>query len=1168
MGCTRRCGGALVPVAPPALTHLDGCDLGRLPYPVALTATRLAAALRASGDVLKTLFLLKDCFEATIKYAGAVMLADFRSSPACTPEHNSGLLEKMIRPSLGVWVETVVGSLSRWLLAGPPPGGRVAGLFMTAGKKPRETELFAHCRAFVDYRNGALGHGAMRSDAVYAADLQTWLPRLRQLLDGLAGVAGWRLCLPTERDRYRVWMGPRPGDGTEPGDSTRELIGRFALRGPAGEVRDLYPFVCYLPDPQKECRLHYYDSLSRYTAVRKEVEALEYDHGFKQSTAAPVAGLEEAFTAELLAKAFGRHRERMAVVEGRVADFGELIEAHAAIVGRRFVIDHVRDFLSRHERGLLVIEAQPGKGKTALVAHLIEEVFPHYAPRPVHFFYRRTAGITDPDVCVRSLYHALLEVHGITEAEESKQENSPEGVYNKLTKLLSREIAPRLLSGRPQLVFIDALDEAGGGAFQRIPENLPAGVYVIATTRPVSDRTALARREHLHWYDLDAPDLLQDNLRDGAEYVRREMLGAELPDETVGEIARTGAGNFLVLRLLCQHLRTTLPPEQVGGFLRRLAADGGRDQLGFIYAEFWQRLTDRSTRADLNLLCDVAGVLVTAYAPLTADVVCGVLGLRAGDWDYALRQLAEYLTVVEDGAGCPATFYRVYHESFADFLRAKVAVSRNHLCNHFADYCLKWSRLPDGYGRSYALRFGSRHLLEAGRWLEATFFLEAKAQTSQVLELPDDFAAAVARLPHDAPGRHLLSLLHEATANHIRWLSRHPTTLFQCLWNSCWWYDCPAAAKHSSKGGGPPGGRPWESDGEKLYRFLEEWRAEKERVTPGFQWLRELRPDTPDWSCEPNCMAFSPDGKWIAVGESFTDVTEIWEVATGEQTDFLFGHDGEVTSLAWSPDSRFLASGSLDRSVKLWSLGERGFVLAGDRGCEGPVRSLAFAPDGRRLAVGMSDGRVTVWSLPEQQIIAHWEAGCGKVLCLAFSPDGLSLSGGSDGATVHIWDAVSGKELHRFTDHDDLWHDPDPNFPGDWVGVSPLTEAAEANRSLRAVVQVAFSLDGNRLASAGRDGKVIVRPVVGGPVLEEYLLPHTDIVVAANPSGFPWQPALDYPYHDYTWEVIVRLTRSGEIVAWLPEEVEHLRVHPGGRVFAGLGGNRLLLFLLEGDGLP
>ena len=188
---------------------------------MALTAHRLAAALRASGDVLKTLFLLKDCFEATIKYLGAVLLADYRLGSACTPEHNASLLEKMIRPSLGVWVETVVGSLSRWLVGDSRPGGLVASLFMTPGKKPRETELFAQCRAFVEYRNTPLATGSA-SDRVYDADLRTWMPRLRELLDSVAKLAEWRLCLPTDRDRCRVWMGPQPGDATEPGDFARE----------------------------------------------------------------------------------------------------------------------------------------------------------------------------------------------------------------------------------------------------------------------------------------------------------------------------------------------------------------------------------------------------------------------------------------------------------------------------------------------------------------------------------------------------------------------------------------------------------------------------------------------------------------------------------------------------------------------------------------------------------------------------------------------------------------------------------------------------------------------------------------------------------------------------------------------------------------------------------
>jgi hypothetical protein len=148
------------------------------------------------------------------------------------------------------------------------------------------------------------------------------------------------------------------------------------------------------------------------------------------------------------------------VIEGRVANFGQLIVEHAEIVGRRFAIDYAQRFIAEHDRGLLVIEAEPGKGKTALMAHLIEHVFDHFSPSPVHFFYRRTAGFTNPDVCVKSLYASLLEVHDITEADESKQRSSPEETYNKLVNLLAEQIAPRLSPQRPQLILVDALDEA------------------------------------------------------------------------------------------------------------------------------------------------------------------------------------------------------------------------------------------------------------------------------------------------------------------------------------------------------------------------------------------------------------------------------------------------------------------------------------------------------------------------------------------------------------------------------------------------------------------------------------------------------------------------------------------------------------------------------------
>jgi len=598
-------------------------------------------------------------------------------------------------------------------------------------------------------------------------------------------------------------------------------------------------------------------------------------------------GADHGLQAELPAEKFGRHLGRMEAIEGRIASFGGLIDEHASIVGRRFVIDHVARFLRDYDRGLLVIEAEPGKGKTALMAHLVGEIYGQVTPPPVHFFYRRTAGITDPDVCVKSLYRALLEAHNLTEAEESPHQTDAESMFLKLTNLLDNKIASRLTPGRAQLIFIDALDESeptasGRTAFQRIPENLPTGIYVIATTRPVTDRFSLARRSFLHWFDLDAPDYLQDNLNDGLEYARRELAKSPLSQSVIAEVARVAAGNFLVLTLLCRHIRTDLPPGKVSAFLHRLAADGARDKLGFIYEEFWQRITARLARSDLQVLCDVAGVLVAAYGLLTADIITSVLGLRAGDWDFALRHLHEYLTVLSSEEGDEVeTFYRIYHESFADFLRAKTLVDRPRYRQGLGDYSLEWSR-HQGYGRIYALRFGPRHLIEASQGdsvadlLTDLSFLEATNEAGLLSFLPKEFAAAQEILGSENRLYRILGLLSEAIRAHHSFIALNAITYPQALLQSVANYLWPIASGMQPQGGNVT---DYPSVANARRPVLARWEEETRRR--GRAWLRLQwldRTITMDvallWQVKmqqrpAESLAFSPSGKLIAGAASW-----------------------------------------------------------------------------------------------------------------------------------------------------------------------------------------------------------------------------------------------------------------------------------------------------------
>jgi WD40 repeat protein len=146
-------------------------------------------------------------------------------------------------------------------------------------------------------------------------------------------------------------------------------------------------------------------------------------------------------------------------------------------------------------------------------------------------------------------------------------------------------------------------------------------------------------------------------------------------------------------------------------------------------------------------------------------------------------------------------------------------------------------------------------------------------------------------------------------------------------------------------------------------------------------------------------VAFSPDGKILATG-SLDGVVILWDVPTGRVRAVLDKHADIITGVAFSPDGKTLASSSCNGTVRLWgtATGRERDTL---RGSVWGVNAVAFAPDGKTLAWANEGGTVTLWDLAAGRAGATLKPALAP---LTFSPDGKALVAERGDGTVQWWD--------------------------------------------------------------------------------------------------------------------------------------------------------------------
>jgi WD40 repeat protein/tRNA A-37 threonylcarbamoyl transferase component Bud32 len=165
------------------------------------------------------------------------------------------------------------------------------------------------------------------------------------------------------------------------------------------------------------------------------------------------------------------------------------------------------------------------------------------------------------------------------------------------------------------------------------------------------------------------------------------------------------------------------------------------------------------------------------------------------------------------------------------------------------------------------------------------------------------------------------------------------------------------------------------------------------------------------FSAEGRALAYSPDGRWLAVKAADDKPVLLLDARTHETVARLQGHEQLVFSVAFSPDSSLLASCSLDRTIRVWQIdGGACQVL---RGHTDVVYAVAFHPDGRRLASAGRDRAVCLWDLKRGEEVARLPGHTNYIWSLAFSPDGATLASGSGDFTVRVWDTAQLKARYQ-----------------------------------------------------------------------------------------------------------------------------------------------------------
>jgi hypothetical protein len=363
-------------------------------------------------------------------------------------------------------------------------------------------------------------------------------------------------------------------------------------------------------------------------------------------------------------------------INAQIRDFSIYIEEKTQdFVGRQFVFGAVEQFCREHTEGYLFVKGDPGIGKTALAAQYVKQ------KGCLHHFNSRPLGINRAEMFLMNICAQLIATYQLNYSflpPDATQDSQF------LIRILN-EVSEKLKGRNKAIILVDALDEVDdasslqGANLLFLPPSLPIGVYFIVTTRNTDLRLRIECDQQTFLLEQDA----QENRDDIREFISARMISQGIQEYISSEsitneefldlMTQKSQGNFMYLRYVI--------PGIEHGLYKDLRLEALPVGLQSYYEDHWRRMRIQSENNWLEYKLPILVALSIVKEPVPVDLISKFSRIKdMRHVNAVLREWQQFLyqqKVAENGV--LQKRYRVYHDSFREFIASRDEVEGEHV---------------------------------------------------------------------------------------------------------------------------------------------------------------------------------------------------------------------------------------------------------------------------------------------------------------------------------------------------------------------------------------------------------------------------------------------------------------------------------------------------------